>query len=158
MTKRKGGIEIERDQLMRDVRALEDRLAELAERVRPLRGEALFAPEDKRAKVEELLKPLIHEMVQVQRDLFLKMRSLETVENAQRLDKLPKDLWEKIFIELIETDVRDLASLAMSCRYFRQKQELVETRLVEERMRLAEERRRKEEERMRLAEARRGES
>ena len=87
-------------------------------------------------------------------------REAEEVASIQRLDKLPKDLWEKIFIELIETDVRDLASLAMSCRYFRQKQELVETRLVEERMRLAEERRRKEEERarVRLAETHMGES
>ena len=45
-------------------------------------------------------------------------------ENAQRLDKLPKEVWEKIFDNL---DENDLFPLALSCRYFRQKQkELVE--------------------------------
>ena len=46
------------------------------------------------------------------------------VENAQRLDKLPQEMWDKILDEL-ESD--DLFPLALSCRYFRQKQkELVE--------------------------------
>jgi len=46
------------------------------------------------------------------------------VEDAQRLDKLPQEMWEKILDEL-ESD--DLFPLALSCRYFRQKQkELVE--------------------------------
>ena len=42
----------------------------------------------------------------------------------RRLDKLPRDVWEKILDELEEND---LFPLALSCRFFRQKQkELVE--------------------------------
>ena len=42
----------------------------------------------------------------------------------RRLDKLPKEIWEKILDEL---DENDLFPLALTCRYFRQKQkELVE--------------------------------
>ena len=42
------------------------------------------------------------------------------VESAQRLlEKLPKEVWEKILDEL---DENDLFPLALSCRYFRQKQ------------------------------------
>ena len=43
----------------------------------------------------------------------------EEVENAQRLDKLPREVWGKILDEL---DENDLFPLALSCRYFRQKQ------------------------------------
>ena len=46
-------------------------------------------------------------------------RDLREAENARRLDKLPQELWEKILDEL-END--DLFPLALSCRYFRQKQ------------------------------------
>ena len=46
-------------------------------------------------------------------------RDARKVENAQRLDKLPRKLWDKILDEL-ESD--DLFPLALSCRYFRQKQ------------------------------------
>ena len=53
-------------------------------------------------------------------------RDAREVKNAQRLDKLPPEVWEKIFDELEEND---LFPLALSCRYFRQKQkELVELR------------------------------
>ena len=51
-------------------------------------------------------------------------REAREAENARRLDKLPQELWEKILDHL---DENDLFPLAMSCRYFRQKQkELVE--------------------------------
>ena len=40
-------------------------------------------------------------------------------ENAKRLDKLPQEVWAKILDELGEND---LFPLALSCRYFRQKQ------------------------------------
>ena len=43
----------------------------------------------------------------------------EEVENAQRLDKLPREVWGRILDEL---DENDLFPLALSCRYFRQKQ------------------------------------
>ena len=41
------------------------------------------------------------------------------VENDQRLGKLPQEVWEKI-TDNLEND--DLFPLALSCRYFRQKQ------------------------------------
>ena len=52
-------------------------------------------------------------------------RDAREVENSQRLlEKLPPEVWEKILDELEEND---LFPLALSCRYFRQKQkELVE--------------------------------
>ena len=46
-------------------------------------------------------------------------RDAREFENAQRLDKLPQEVWEKILDELKEDD---LFPLALSCRYFRQKQ------------------------------------
>jgi len=46
-------------------------------------------------------------------------REEREAENAQRLDKLPPEMWEKILDEL---DENDLFPLALSCRYFRQKQ------------------------------------
>merc|ERR1711934_1043327 len=53
-------------------------------------------------------------------------REARELENARRLDKLPRELWEKILDELKGDD---LFPLALSCRYFRQKQnELVERR------------------------------
>ena len=51
-------------------------------------------------------------------------REAEEVASIQRLEKLPQELWEKILDHL---DGNDLFPLALSCRYFRQKQkELVE--------------------------------
>ena len=51
-------------------------------------------------------------------------RDAREVENAKRMNKLPPEMWEKILDEL-KSD--DLFPLALSCRYFRQKQkELVE--------------------------------
>ena len=41
------------------------------------------------------------------------------VENAQRLNKLPQEVWEKVLDNL---DENDLFPLALSCRNFRQKQ------------------------------------
>ena len=53
-------------------------------------------------------------------------REARELENARRLDRLPRELWEKILDELKGDD---LFPLALSCRYFRQKQnELVERR------------------------------
>ena len=47
-------------------------------------------------------------------------RDVRDFESAQRLlDKLPQEVWEKILDEL---DENDLFPLALSCRYFRQKQ------------------------------------
>ena len=46
-------------------------------------------------------------------------REAKEAGNAQRLDKLPQEVWDKILDELEEDD---LFPLALSCRYFRQKQ------------------------------------
>ena len=46
-------------------------------------------------------------------------REAREFENAKRLDKLPPEVWEKIIGNL---DENDLFPLALSCRYFRQKQ------------------------------------
>ena len=46
-------------------------------------------------------------------------RDARELENARCLDKLPPELWEKILDELKGDD---LFPLALSCRYFRQKQ------------------------------------
>ena len=46
-------------------------------------------------------------------------REAKEVANARHLDKLPPELWEKILGHL---DENDLFPLALSCRYFRQKQ------------------------------------
>ena len=46
-------------------------------------------------------------------------RGAREVKSAQWLEKLPKEIWEKILDEL---DENDLFPLALSCRYFRQKQ------------------------------------
>ena len=46
-------------------------------------------------------------------------RDAREVANARRLDKLPPELWVKI-LDHLESD--DLFPLALSCRYFRQKQ------------------------------------
>ena len=52
-------------------------------------------------------------------NLLKELCSAREVQNAQRLDKLPKDVWETILANLEEND---LFPLALSCRYFRQKQ------------------------------------
>ena len=46
-------------------------------------------------------------------------RQAKHVESIRLLDKLPKELWETILANL---DANDLFPLALSCRYFRQKQ------------------------------------
>ena len=46
-------------------------------------------------------------------------REAREVANTRRLDKLPPEVWEKILDHL---DENDLFPLALSCRYFRQKQ------------------------------------
>ena len=46
-------------------------------------------------------------------------REARDAENSKRLDKLPQEVWEKIF-DILDED--NLFPLALSCRYFRQKQ------------------------------------
>ena len=52
--------------------------------------------------------------------------------NNERLDELPQEIWEKVFDKLGE---HDLFPLALSCRYFRQKQKDLVARKSELRMR-----------------------
>ena len=51
------------------------------------------------------------------------------VESIQRLDKLPKEVWEMI-LDHLEND--DLFPLALSCRFFRQKQKELVARATEQ--------------------------
>ena len=93
-----GPIENEINQLVREIREIEDNSAKLSEQLR-------------------------------QQILFTKRQSLRAVvcnacnarqaENTQRLDKLPQEVWVRIFEKL---DENDLFPLALSCRFFRQKQ------------------------------------
>ena len=96
---------------------LEDRKRKLEEQKRKL--------EERELKLGEQLPPLRCELEQVQRNWLPKSIRLKDlcnereVENAQRLVKLPQEVWRRILAE-IEND--DLFPLALSCRYFRQKQ------------------------------------
>ena len=56
-------------------------------------------------------------------------RGAREVKSAQWLEKLPKEIWEKILDEL---DENDLFPLALSCRYFRQKQKELVARKTRE--------------------------
>ena len=79
----------------------------------------ISALEAKQGKLEEQLGPLRRGEEQVQQSLLAKIKRLEEVKNAQRLGKLPPEVWAKVLDELGEND---LFSLALSCRFFRQKQ------------------------------------
>ena len=90
---------------------IEDECDKLEREVRELEGE--------HAEVEELLRPLIRKEEQLKQSLHKKKRRIEEVKNARRLDKLPLEVWDRILDEL---ESEDLFPLALSCRYFRQKQ------------------------------------
>ena len=67
-------------------------------------------------------------------------RDAREVESTQWLKKLPHELWEKILDEL---DENDLFPLALSCRYFRQKQKELVARTRQSGRRLVRRRRRR---------------
>ena len=113
------------NQLVREICAIEDKSAKLLERERDL-----IKKQRKNAKnpknLEEQLRQVRLEEMRVEQNLFTKRKSLRAVvcdarevENTQRLDKLPQEVWEKITDNLEDND---LFPLALSCRYFRQKQ------------------------------------
>ena len=86
--------------------------------------------EELKRDMEEQLRPLRREVEQFEQNWLPKKHRLKDVcsarevENAKHLDKLPHEVWGKILDTLKEND---LFPLALSCRYFRQKQkELVE--------------------------------
>ena len=122
-------LEVQRPELEEKEKKLEARRCKLEAQFRKLEAQEHKMEEHKR-KLEEPLPPLRSEVEQLQQSLLpesiiLKdLCSSREVENAQRLDKLPLEVWEKILDHL---DENDLFPLALSCRYFRQKQkELVE--------------------------------
>ena len=120
-----GGVEAACDQLRCEVLALEGERAKVSEQHRELEDRKRDLEDQKRRleeqerDLEEQLQSLRLKEEQVQRDLLPKRARLDEAENAKRLDKLPKEVWEKILDEL---DENDLFPLALSCRYFRQKQ------------------------------------
>ena len=72
--------------------------------------------EKRTAKIMKLVEKLsVEEMLELGKEIV----AGQEVGNAKHLDKLPPKVWEKILDEL---DENDLFPLAMSCRYFRQKQ------------------------------------
>jgi len=105
-------------------RRLEERKRKLEDQKRKLQVQRLKLDEQKR-KLEMQLQPLRREVNQVQQNLPLKRACLADLcnvreaENAQRLDRLLPEVWEKILDELKEDDH---FPLALSCRFFRQKQ------------------------------------
>ena len=109
---------------------VEEHRRELEEQKREL-GEQKRYLEEQERKLGEQLPPLRCELEQVQRKWLPKSKRLKglcnerEVENTQRLlGMLPREVWEKILDNL---NGNDLFPLALSCRYFRQKQkELVE--------------------------------
>ena len=110
----------EKDKFMRELRDKERHFQEKwraeAERVE----KALAKAEDRLDRLREAEEERRHHL------------SLD--ENASRLDKLPPELWDKVFDHLKDGD---LFPLALSCRYFRQKQKELVARKSELRMRTA---------------------
>ena len=107
---------------------VEEHRRELEEQKREL-GEQKRYLEEQERKLGEQLPPLRCELEQVQRKWLPKSKRLKglcnerEVENTQRLlGMLPREVWEKILDNL---NGNDLFPLALSCRYFRQKQKEV---------------------------------
>ena len=123
--------EQERD-LEEEKRWLEEQKRWLQEQERELQVQRRRVEELKRS-VGEQLQPVRLEVEQVQRSLLQKesrlkdMCSTREAANTQRLlGTLPQELWEKITNNLEEND---LFPLALSCRYFRQKQKELVARM-----------------------------
>ena len=117
-------------QRTRECCQLDGKLAELSEKESKLENKKRKLEDQKRKLEEQLneqLRPLEEqlgllrrEVEQVQWHLLTKRKRIEEIENTERLFfKLPPELWEKI-LDNLESD--DLFPLALSCRYFRQKQ------------------------------------
>ena len=106
-----GGVEAACDQLRCEIRALEGERAKVSEQQREL--------EEQKRRLDEQLRPLRIKEEQIQRKLLPKRARLQEIENARLLDRLPHEVWEKI---LGEFEDADLFPLALTCRYFRQKQ------------------------------------
>ena len=107
--------------------SLDEKRAEVSEeQQKPEQLERQLEEEKLRAKVMEQMRNLGGEELA---DLH---KYLTEVENTQHLDKLPQKVWEKILDNLGEND---LFPLALSCRYFRQKQKDLVARKSELRMR-----------------------
>ena len=104
-------VEDEFGQIRCEVRALQGKRIKLSERERKLEEQERVLQEQKRL--------LLREVEQVERNLLTRTTRLDENENSQRLDKLPQEVWGKILGNLKEND---LFPLALSCRYFRQKQ------------------------------------
>jgi len=80
--------------------------------------------EELKRELDEHVSPLRRELEQMQENLFPKRQRLEDMCKARKIKstrrlELPPELWEKILGNL---DENDLFPLALSCRYFRQKQ------------------------------------
>ena len=117
MTTREGGVGVEEgeyaklseEQKKLIILLVKQKLAEVKE-------EEAEEVEKRTAKIMKLVEKLsVEEMLELGKEIV----AGQEVGNAKHLDKLPLKVWEKILDEL---DENDLFPLAMSCRYFRQKQ------------------------------------
>ena len=103
----------------------EEQKRKLQKQKRKLEEEHEHKVEQLKHDMEEQLRPLRHEVEQLQQDWLPKRDRLKDAcsareaENAKHLTKLPQEVWERILDELKDDD---LFPLALSCRFFRQKQ------------------------------------
>ena len=136
-----GDVEDECAQLRREFFALEGKRAELGSLQYELRDrkrklkllrtakkkrkvERRHNLEEQERELEQQLAPLRRELKQMQKNLLPKRKRLKDLCKARKIKstrrlELPPELWEKILGNL---DENDLFPLALSCRYFRQKQ------------------------------------
>ena len=153
-----GGVEDECDQLRREVRSLwwgscelsakegelknmlNEQEREVAEEERKLEVQRCKV-EEKRRKVEDLKRDLgtqlqslrlgVEQLQTKSRPKSVRLKDLcsaREVDNTKRLDKLPPEVWEKVLDHL---EGNDHFPLALSCRYFRQKQKELGVRTIE---------------------------
>ena len=119
------GLRIDVQSLSGDRAKLSETRRELERKLENLEVLKRKVEDQERDTAEQLRSVRRQEEEAVQRELISMETRLKDVcsafeiENAQRLDKLPQEVWEKILDEL---DENDLFPLALSCRYFRQKQ------------------------------------
>ena len=122
MTTREGGVGVEEgeyaklseEQKKQIILLVKQKLAEAEEKVAEEKEKRLAMA------MEQVRKLSVEELSELGKEIGMdKMMDGLEVENAKHLDKLPPKVWEKILDEL---DENDLFPLAMSCRYFRQKQ------------------------------------
>ena len=117
MTTREGGVGVEEGEYAKLSEEQKNLIILLVkQKLAEVKEEEAEEVEKRTAKIMKLVEKLsVEEMLELGKEIV----AGQEVGNAKHLDKLPLKVWEKILDEL---DENDLFPLAMSCRYFRQKQ------------------------------------